>query len=274
MSPALAEEHLTMASLGGCNVVVTGASSGIGEAFAHAFAKRGCNVILAARRSDRLLSLCQQIHSTYSVSADWLSVDLACKEGRRSLEAYAHKDGREVDVLVNNAGLGEYNIFSDTPWRKHAQILQVNTVAVVELTHQFFCRMRERKGRCYILNVASILAYTSVPYFANYAATKAYVRAFSESLAMEESQDNVTVCCICPGSTESEFASLAGQRQLSRMPAEAVAEHALVAMLRGKTNIVPGRKNKLLAFLTRYIPRTWFSRIAPQLLGRPGAGSV
>src|SRR5262245_17966046 len=158
-----------MADLTDQRAVVTGTSSGIGAAFARRLAARSCRLVLTARRLDRLEALAGELTAAHGVQVDCLQSDLARPDGARALFDAAWAIG-PVDILINNAGLGEYQRFLDIPWEQHAATLQVNVTSLVELTWRFANAMVARGKRGHILNVASLAAYQPIPYFANYAA--------------------------------------------------------------------------------------------------------
>lgn len=257
--------------------MVTGASSGIGREIARELAARGCELVLAARRADRLDALATELRAA-GATATCVACDLATPDGRRALLEAAHAGGAEVDVLVNNAGFGDFSEHARTPWDRHASLLQINVWAVAELTHAFVGRMLGRDRRGYVLNVASMVAYMPIPYFANYCGTKAYVVGYSESLAAELARTNVSVTCLSPGGTRTEFVEVAGQElpavaDRSLMPAARVARIAVRAMFKRKRAIIPGLSNKFFYLLTRLFPRRWFAAIVPKLMGKPATRS-
>jgi short-subunit dehydrogenase len=262
-------------NLKGHRAVVTGASSGIGLEMARLLAHWGCDLCITARRRDRLEALAEELRKAHGVRVDIVALDLAGPEAPARLCAAAYAAG-EVDILVNNAGLGAYHRFADDPWERSARLLQLNVTALVELTHRFLVRMRARDRASYILNVASLVAYMPIPYFANYAASKAYVRSFSESLAAELTGENVSVTCLCPGATRTEFTDVAGQKvprggeRMMMSPARC-ARIGLRAMLRRRRNVLPGFSNRLIAFFAWLVPRRVMAAVVGATLGKPTA---
>jgi uncharacterized protein len=254
--------------------VITGASSGIGEAIARRLASWGCEVLLTARRADRLRGLAEELRHAHGVRAEWVALDLAEPDAPRMLQAVACAEGAEVDILINSAGFGQYQYFSRTPWQRNAQMIQVNVLALVELTHRFVQVMVQRARPSYILNASSVIAFTPMPFFANYAATKAYVQVFTESLAAELGGTNVSVTSLCAGGTRTEFSQAAGQRveglaASQLMDPDRVATIGLHAMLRRRRHVVPGHLNRLLCFCTRVLPRRMPGAVAARVLGEP-----
>jgi short-subunit dehydrogenase len=195
--------------LTGKTALVTGASSGIGEAIARQLAARGADVILVARRRDKLEALAGAIRAGHRVRADVVAMDLGEAGSAERLFEATEGAGRAVDVLVNNAGFGVHDRFADIAWERTASQLQLNIVSLTELTHRFVRAMLERR-RGWILNVASVGAYMPVPSYATYAAGKAYVRNFTEALAFELRGTPVHVCCLNPGATATELMDVAG----------------------------------------------------------------
>lgn len=260
--------------LRGMLAVVTGASSGIGESYARLIAKRGCNLVIAARRGHRLESLAQELRASHGVEAHVVVVDLASKDGARELFEAATALG-PVQVLVNNAGLGAYGPFLDRPLERHQMTLDVNVGALMELCHRFGNHMREHGKTSYISNVASLASFQSAPGYAVYAPSKYFVRIFSETLALELEGSAVSVSCLCPGGTMTEFMEGA-QTELTKSgarmmkSADAVANIGIRGMISGKPVVVPGALNRVAAFLPRFVPR----RLALRLAGRTLEGSL
>lgn len=247
--------------------VVTGASAGIGRELARALAAEGHDLVLVARSRERLEALAEELVEAHGVSARALPADLA-EEGApaavaRRVEA---EEGRPVDTLVNNAGLGTYGPFADTPLEETLTVVRVNVTALTGLTRLFLPGLIER-GRGRILNVASTAAFQPGPGMAVYYATKAYVLHFSEALATELRNTGVTVTCLCPGPTKTEFQARAEMeasgiaRDAWLMDAADVARAGIRGMLRGKRLVLPGLVNKLGAFATRLAPRGAVARI-------------
>lgn len=241
---------------------------------AQVLASWGSNVIITARRLDRLERLATELRERYKVEVHCIKKDLSLPEAVNELYDEASKIG-PIDVLINNAGFGVFDYFADTDWQRNSRMLQLNVTALAELTHRFLGDAIGRPRKAYVLNVSSVGAYQPVPYMASYCGTKAYIRVFSESLAEELRDTNVTVSCVSPGATSSEFADVSGQRlhklaNFTVMTPEQVAESSLKAMLRGRTNTVTGITNKLSTFLLRFVPRRTGALAASFLTGRPG----
>ena len=243
--------------------LVTGASSGIGLAFARVLAEQGHDLILTARRQDRLESLAADLRGQGVSDVVVIAEDLADPLGRERLANTIEQRGLSVDLLVNNAGYGVPGSYAGTSWADQQKFLEVLVVAVAELTHRFVPGMVERRwGR--IINVASLAGLLpGVAGHTLYAASKAFVITFSESLALETARHGLHVTASCPGFTLSEFHDVTGTRaQVSTMPAfmwldaEFVARASYDAVMAGVPVFVPGRVNATLATLGRVLPRS------------------
>jgi len=263
-----------MANLENHTALVTGASSGIGAAMARSLAAAGADVIISARRLDRLEHLATELHERYKVDVHCIKKDLS-KPGAAAELYAATTEHSPIDILVNNAGFGVFDYFAHTDWQRNERMLALNVNAMSELTHHFLGDAIGRPRKAYVLNVSSVGAYQPVPYMASYCGTKAYIRVFSESLAEELRDTNVVVSCVTPGAVDTEFAEVSGQHlhkiaNFTVMSPDAVARRALHAMLRGRPNVITGAVNKLNCFLLRFVPRRTGAVAASLLLGRPG----
>ena len=245
--------------LRGRRALVTGASAGIGEAFARRLADAGCDLVLTARRLDRLESLAAELRASHGVAVEVIAADLGVPADVERLCAAASA-GR-VDVLINNAGFGVVTEFGDTEWSRHADFMQVMMLAVVRLTHCLASGMRAR-GYGRIVQVASLAALLpGSPSNTLYAAIKAFLVRFSESLAAELAGTGVRVLALCPGLTRSEFHSASDLRDnVSFAPpwlwqtSDEVAAEGLSALARGEIVHVTGRANRIAAWLARHLP--------------------
>jgi short-subunit dehydrogenase len=240
---------------------VTGASSGLGAEFALQIAQRGCNVILVARREDRLRKLQAFIEQEAGKKATILVVDLASQQGIHSVLEYTTRAGAP-QFLVNNAGRGHHGAAVDTEGEVNRQMLRLNVEALTTLSLEIGRQMSNR-GSGAILNIASAVAYQPAPYFAVYAATKAYVLSFSEALGAELSGSGVRVFTACPGATESEFAKVAGMGELAlpfaSKPQDCV-RRCLNAFESGSLTYVDGALNTAGVVLSRFVPRPFVAR--------------
>jgi short-subunit dehydrogenase len=256
--------------------LVTGASSGIGEAFARALRARGERLVLVARRTDRLARLSAELGGP-DVALP-LTLDLARPESAESLQRTLESKGIGVSLLVNNAGVGYAGrVHEQSPERLRA-MLDLDVRAVVDLTRAFLPAMIER-GRGAVLNVVSMAAFQPVPFLAVYAASKAFVLSLTESLATELAGTGVTVQALCPGNIPTEFQQVAGtsDAKFSRTRAttpEEVAEASLAALDRRKLVVIPGLRNRMTVGAQRFVPRAWVRRAAGDLFRPPTGGGA
>jgi short-subunit dehydrogenase len=246
--------------------LITGASGGIGYELAKLFARDSYNLVLVARSTERLTQLSTELEKAYKIRATVITADLARPGGPEQVLVATQKAGIEVDVLVNNAGFGQFGFYVETDLQEELGQIQLNIASLTHLTKLYVRPMVERRhGR--ILNVASTAAFQPGPLMAVYYATKAYVLSFSEALSNELHGTGVTVTCLCPGPTTTEFFKRASMDMIKApaMDAKTVAEIGYRAMLKGKRTVIAGRLNWLLAQSTRFAPRTWTAAIARKI---------
>ena len=184
--------------------LITGASAGIGAAFAQKLAERQTNLILVARTDAKLQQLAQELQEQYKIRVDFLVQDLTAPAAAKTVFDAVTQKGLTIDLLINNAGFGDYGDFAELDGEKQVGIVQLNILALVDLTHQFLPGMRQRRSGG-IINMSSTAAFQPMPYFAVYAASKAFVLSFSEALWAENSSYGVRVLAVCPGPTETKF---------------------------------------------------------------------
>ncbi|HJZ92725.1 MAG TPA: SDR family oxidoreductase [Gemmataceae bacterium] len=236
--------------------VVTGASSGIGEAFARRLAATGMNLVLVARREDRLRKLADELQRQHAVAVRVVGADLSRADFLPAIER-ATAD-LQVGLLVNNAGVATPGQFLDNDLDAELSLLHVNTRAPLILAHHFGRSMR-RLGRGGMIFVASTLAFSAVPGWSNYAASKAYVLPFAEGIAKELKPNGISVLAVCPGPTRTELWP-SGTRLSMAMEPGAVVEIALKKLGR-RTSVVTGWLNRLTVVATRLLPRSWNATI-------------
>ena len=215
--------------------LITGASGGIGKCFAQKLAAKNTNLIIVARSEDKLNSLAQHLQEQYNIQVEIIAKDLTQPSASREVFDATQAKGLTVDILINNAGFGDYGEFSQTDGDRQIQMLQLNNIALVDLTHKFLPQMRERRSGS-IINISSIAAFQPMPYLSVYAASKAFVSSFSEALWAENREFGVRVLVVCPGPTETNFFNeakfppiLASSGQSMSTPEE-VANKALKAL--------------------------------------------
>jgi uncharacterized protein len=243
--------------------LITGASAGIGVAFAKELATGGTNLVLTARRKDRLEELARGLAANYRINTEVIAADLADANAPEQIFAFTKEKNIEIELLINNAGFGQYGEFHSIEKRRLLDMVQVNCSAVVLLTHLFLPQMIQRK-RGDVLILASTASFQAVPYISTYAATKAFDLLFAEGLAEEMKPYGIRVCALCPGSTESEFAVVAGQEKFKRNAetAEKVARTGLKALAAGKSYVISGLGNYFGAHGERLVPRRFVTKIA------------
>ena len=248
--------------------LITGASSGIGAAFARKLAKRGRNVLLVARSEDKLIALCNELGRLSSVRAQYVVMDLTEAGASTRLFEETQKRDLEIDMLVNNAGFGSMGDFTRLDLARELEIIELNVRALVELTYKFLAPMRER-GQGTIINVASTAGFQAVPFMATYAATKAFVLSFSEALSEENRPYGIHVLTLCPGVTDTNFFEAA---KIGRPPmrtvqtAEEVVDAALRGLARRKNTVISGWFNWFTVEAERLVPRSLVTKLAARAL--------
>jgi short-subunit dehydrogenase len=251
--------------------VVTGASSGIGEVFARRLAGRGYDLVVAARRRDRLEALADPFRAE-GRRVDVMAVDLATAAGRDALWEHAAGLGAPVNLLVNNAGFGLAGRFARLDRVRQLEMVTLNVTALTDLAHRFLGPMLEL-GHGAIINVASLAGFQPVPYLGVYAATKAYVLSLSEALEEETRGSGVSVVALCPGPVPTEFqsiagTSLAGAARHVATTAEQCVDETLAGLEAGHAVVVPGIHNRLLAASVGFFPRRAVTRVAGSVYRR------
>ena len=248
--------------------LITGASSGIGAAFARKLAARGRNVLLVARSEEKLNALCNELGRLTSIRAQYVAVDLEQPGAADQLLEETKKRELQIEMLINNAGFGSMGDFLKLDLARELQMIQLNICALVEVTHKFLGPMRERK-RGTIINVASTAGFQAVPYMATYAATKAFVLSFSEALWDENRLHGIHVMALCPGVTETNFFEAS---DIERPPMrtvhtpEEVVDTALSALARQKSTVISGWTNWLTIEAERFVPRNVVTKVAGNAL--------
>ncbi len=242
-------------------VLITGASAGIGWELARQFAADKSNLVLVARRRERLEELAAELRKQHGVEALVVPADLGRADAPQAIADQLVRDGLAIDVLVNNAGFGALGPVAELDVGRQLEMIQVNVAALTHLTRLLLPAMIEHR-RGGVLNIGSTAAFQAGPFMAVYYATKAYVVSFSEALADELASTGVTVTCLCPGPTVTEFAETAKMGdallfKLQTMTAQAVAQIGYRAFRRGKLLVVPGWINYLGATARAWFPAAW-----------------
>ena len=253
--------------------LITGASAGIGAAFAQELAARQTNLFLVARSEEKLQQLAQQLQDQYKIRVDFLVQDLTAPAAAKNVFDAVTQKGLTIDLLINNAGFGEYGAFAELDGERQVKMVQLNILALVDLTHQFLPGMQQRRGS--IINMASTAAFQPMPYFSVYAASKAFILSFSEALWAENRSYGVHVLAVCPGPTETNFfqeagfpQSLADVAAQNYTPSEVVVREALQALKKEQSTVVPGAiGNQVIANLHRFLPREALASLWKTILG-------
>ena len=249
------------------NVLITGASSGIGLELARLFARDGNNLVLVARREELLNKIAGELNSDFGVEVEVITKDLTL--GKSTDEIYAQLKDREIDIVVNNAGFGAVGPFSELDYKRQVDMIKLNVTALTSLTRLFIPRMVERNSGG-ILNVGSLAGFQPGPYATIYYATKAFVLSFTEGLKEELKNTNIKITCLAPGPTNTEFGEVSGLDKsflfkFGTMGAKEVALQGYNGFLRGETVVIPGFANKLLPLLVRLSPRFLVRSITAKL---------
>ena len=250
-------------------VLITGASSGIGMGLAKLFAADGSDLVLVARREDRLNELAEKLKSEHGIEVHVLPKDLSKKTSPKEIFNHLKKEKIEIDVLVNNAGFGSRGMVSELDTDLQVDMVQVNAAALTHLTILFLPGIIER-GQGGILNVGSLAGFQPGPNLAVYFATKAYVLSFTEALAEEISNPNIKISCFAPGPVKTEFGEKSDLEdsllfKLSLMDLEPAVKAGYEGFRKGKTIVIPGLKQQIVPFLNRFTPRLIVRKIAKKL---------
>ena len=253
--------------------LVTGASKGIGRSIALQLAEAGYHLLLVARSAADLQQLSAQIQQEYGKQVFYLTIDLSASDASLKVAEWAKGQTRQLSILVNNAGFGIWGDFEKLNLSEQMNMLSLNINSVVELTHHLLPVLKQSK-QAYILNLSSTAAYQAVPTLALYAASKSFILSYSRALRYELMLTGISVSCLCPGPTDTGFASRAGLDLLAdlakkfNMSPESVARTGIKGMFRKKAEIVPGFLNKLSAFGAIHLSKSLTERITAGLYKR------
>ncbi len=241
--------------------LITGASGGIGKAFAEELAARNMDLVLVARSEEKLNQLAAELQTKHNIKVDVIARDLTEIGTTNTVFEYTQEKRLTIDLLINNAGFGDYGDFAERDGERQLQIVQLNIVALVDLTHKYLPLMRSSRSGS-IINVASIAAFQPIPYMSVYAASKAFVLSFSQALWAENRSYGVRVLCSCPGPTETNFFTEAkfptaiAAKNAQIVAPQVVVRDALKALEKGESTVVSGGfASSMITSLSRFVPR-------------------
>lgn len=242
--------------------IITGASGGIGYEIACLFAQKNIDILLVARNKQKLDTAKNTILDKYNINVFCVDTDLSISDGCKAIYNCVENNNLTVNYLVNNAGFGDYGLFTERSMEKYSRMLSLNIVALTELTY-YYAKEMKKNGKGRILNVASTAGIQPDPYFAVYGASKAYVISFTEALHKEFENTGVTATVLSPGATRTDFIERADMKHAKLydsgvMSAIDVAAVGFNGMMKGKLHVVPGFKNKILAFFSSITPSSKF----------------
>jgi hypothetical protein len=239
--------------------LITGASGGIGEAFARRLAALKHNLVLVARSEEKLKTLCDELAAKHNISAQYVTLDLNAPDSDATLFAETAKRGLQIDWLINNAGFGSMGDFVKLDLERELEMVGLNVMALVALTHRYLPQMRERQSGV-IINVSSTASFQPIPFMATYAATKAFVTSFTEAIAEENRPFGIQVMALCPGATKTDFFDAAKMDEpftvKGLQTAEEVVEAALKGLKRKKSHVISGWANYTVAYLANIAPNS------------------
>lgn len=253
--------------------LITGASRGIGKALALQLAEAGYNLMLISRSATELEDLSYIIKNKYKVEVIYLPIDLSTSEAAAEIATWCTTQGKAISILINNAGYGLWGNFSSLSLAEQLNMLQLNINAVVALTHYLLPVLQLQK-QAYILNIASTAAYQALPSLALYGASKTFILNYSRAIRYELKDSTVAVSCLCPGPTDTGFASRAGLDEFAdlaekfNMSPELVAKSGLKGMFEKKAEIIPGFLNQLSSFFARHLPKSLVEGVSARLYKR------
>lgn len=239
--------------------LITGASKGIGEAMANYCASKKMNIILVARSEERLKIVAEKIIQQHEVDVQIFPADLTVENSIKDLYNWCKARDLEVNILINNAGIGIYGRFDELPLDEQMKVLNLNVLATLNMTYTFLPMLKEQP-KAHILNVASTACYQPIPFMSMYAATQSFLQSFTLAIRQELKGFNIRVTCSCPGPTATDFFESAGLTSLVvnskevKMAPEEVAENSIEGMIDNKAEIVPGTSNFLGAYLSKLFP--------------------
>ena len=253
--------------------LITGASNGIGLELARIHASKGGDLVLVARSKDKLDELKSELENQFSITVYTIGKDLSAINAAQEVYEETNKQDIQIDFLINNAGFGNFGMFTDTDWSKELQMINLNMTTLTLFTKLYLQDMVKRRNG-HIMNVASTAAFQSGPTMAIYSATKAYVLSFTEALSNEVKDKGVKITALCPGATQTGFDTAAGMQDSllfkgKKLPsAKDVAEYGYNAMINGKTVAIHGILNYIMANSVRFTPRALVLLIARKMIDK------
>ena len=249
--------------------LITGASSGIGEAFARRLAAEKHDLVLVARSEKALHELCDELMLKHKITAHYVTLDLTEADADKRLFEETEKHGFEIDWLINNAGFGSYGDFAKLDADNEKRMIDLNVRSLVALTHRYLQGMRERKSGT-IINVSSAAGFQPIPFMSTYAATKAFVNYFSEAIAAENRPFGIQIMALCPGPTTTNFQAVARLdlpvEIKGKQTAKEVVETALRGVKSGRTRITSGLMNDLVSRVVNFVPNIVITRLMARAL--------
>ena len=254
--------------------LITGASTGIGKAYATELAAKGSHVIVVARSKDKLEALAKDLSSKYSIKAYAFAADLSKSGAVQRLAEQIAELGLNVNILINNAGFGTHGRFEDISNERELEMINLNVGSLVDMTHQFLPYMQRQKEGI-IVNVASLGSFQSIPYMATYAATKAFVLSFTEAIFAENRHLGVRILALCPGTTKTEFFDEIGTRDMPAINGtpESVVKAGFRGLEKGRSYTIDGTSNYWLAQSSRFLTRK-FTVIVTERMTRPASSKA
>ena len=253
--------------------IITGASGGIGYEIALLFAQQKMDIVIVARNEKKLENIKSVIEKQYNITVFCVATDLATSEGIVDINHCVNTNNLSVNYLVNNAGFGDYGFFTERSMEKYSEMLGLNIISLTELTY-YYAKQMIKNGKGRILNVASTAGFQPDPYFAVYGASKAYVISLTEAIHKEFENTGVTATVLSPGATKTKFMERADMSDAKLyesgvMSAKKVAQVGFDGMMRGSLHVIPGFKNKVLAFFSSIMPSSKLRlNIAAKVMGR------
>ena len=251
--------------------LITGASRGLGKAFAESLAKRKHDLLLVARNEKLLAELSNELHKKYAVKTFYKTADLSLPQSVDEIVAWCKNEDFDINILINNAGYGLHGAFEDISLAEQLNMMNLNMDGYVRMTYMFLPLLKQHKGKSYLMDIASTAAYQAVPFLTTYSATKAFVVSFTRGLRQELKGSNISVTCLSPGGVDTNFMERAGMNKVGKivkqadkfnMTAEDVAEFGVNAMFAGKAEVIPGFANKIGVYSNRLLPKNLVEGVA------------